>query len=352
MGVVALKDARIKAHEIEIIIHEGKSPKNTSLNSDPTLKSIYFEFVSSDKFTEMKSRYNLKKVFKKYTIPQLGRFKFSQITIRECKEHWKWVKQNADGKNKENTARLCISYLSTVLKWADKNLPNLELDINPTQFDKDYTPKKRSRVLSEYELKSLLVELSNQDRGLIIPFYQFYMCVLLTGIRNGELRQMRWSEIERGILVRGRNGEVSATVNIWNCPPVSTKDSRPIRFVLFNEVMSIIDTINSSKRGLNDGYVFHGKGGRNKPMAPPKSQTNNIRCKLDFAEPWTLHDLRRTMITWLSENGESAADIDRLIGKVVNEGAASHRIYDHAQKLDISAAIAKRWADYIKELKD
>ena len=57
------------------------------------------------------------------------------------------------------------------------------------------------------------------------------------------------------------------------------------------------------------------------------------------------------MITWLSENGESAADIDRLIGKVVNEGAASHRIYDHAQKLDVSAAIAKRWADYIGELK-
>ena len=104
MNHPSLKDVRIKAHEIEIIIHEGKNPKNTSLNADPTLQSIYFEFVNSDKFTEMKSRYNLKKVFKKYTIPQLGRFKFSQITIRECKEHWKWVKQNADGKNKENTA--------------------------------------------------------------------------------------------------------------------------------------------------------------------------------------------------------------------------------------------------------
>ena len=78
-----------------------------------------------------------------------------------------------------------------------------------------------------------------------------------------------------------------------------------------------------------------------------KRQTNNIRCKLAFADPWTLHDLRRTMVTWLSENGESAADIDRLIGKVVNEGPASHRIYDHAQKLDVSAAIANRWADYI-----
>ena len=58
------------------------------------------------------------------------------------------------------------------------------------------------------------------------------------------------------------------------------------------------------------------------------------------------------MITWLSENGESAADIDWLIGKVVNEGAAGNRICDHAQKSDISAAIAKRWADYIGELKD
>ena len=71
VGVVALKDARIKAHEFEITIHEGKNPKNTSLNSDPTLQSIYFGFVNSDKFSEMKSRYDFRKVCEKYAIPSL-----------------------------------------------------------------------------------------------------------------------------------------------------------------------------------------------------------------------------------------------------------------------------------------
>ncbi len=352
VGLLNLKDARIKANEMEILAHAGKDPRKPSVNLNPTLSEIYELFLESEKFKDLKSANDLKSVIEKYTISRMGKMRVSELNQRECKEHWKWLKRNADGNNPENTARLCLSYLSTVLKWADKNIPDFEMEINPTLFSKDFTPTKRRRVLTELELRLLLKEIAEIKDKYDIPFYQFLMCVLLTGIRNGELRQMRWSEIERNISVRDRNDKLTAKVTIWNCPPESTKDSRPIRFVLSDYVTSIIDTIQKPATSRDDGYVFFGKGGHIRPMTPPKNQVTNIRCKLAFQNSWTLHDLRRTMITWLSENGESAADIDRLIGKVVNEGAASHRIYDHAQKLDVSAALAKRWADYIADLED
>lgn len=362
---ISLSEARELANQFRLKMKSGEDPRRPQKQSDPTLAEVYEEFVTSKKYKNMKSGYNFSKQMEKYNLPRLGKVRFKELSKSLLREHWNSISSNADGENKSQTAFKCNAHLATLIRWADSNL-GLELETNPTVFNREYKPVHRTRILLELELQSLIKEINNLSEGSIIqskknkteqleifspPIKQFFMCVLLTGIRNGELRQMRWNQIERKIKVTSRLHEESIKVNIWNCPPESTKDNRPIRFVLSDAVMKIMDSIPKSENHDEDGYVFFGKGGLSKPMARPKRVALNIRCKLAFQNSWTLHDLRRTMITWLSENGESAADIDRLIGKVVNEGAASHRIYDHAQKLDVSAAIAKRWADYIGELK-
>ena len=69
-----------------------------------------------------------------------------------------------------------------------------------------------------------------------------------------------------------------------------------------------------------------------------------------FNEPWTLHDLRRTLVTYLSESGVPAAEIDRYIGKQVSEGAASHAAYDFAPKLIEKKRVAEAWSAMVKKL--
>ena len=55
-------------------------------------------------------------------------------------------------------------------------------------------------------------------------------------------------------------------------------------------------------------------------------------------------------MTYLSESGVPAAEIDRFIGKQVSEGAASHAAYDFAPKLGEKKKVADTWATLVKRL--
>ena len=56
-------------------------------------------------------------------------------------------------------------------------------------------------------------------------------------------------------------------------------------------------------------------------------------------------------MTYLSENGMPAAEIDRFIGKQVSEGAASHVAYDFAPRLRDKKKVAAVWLGMISKMK-
>ena len=56
-------------------------------------------------------------------------------------------------------------------------------------------------------------------------------------------------------------------------------------------------------------------------------------------------------MTYLSESGLPAAEIDRFIGKQVSEGAASHAAYDFAPRLIEKKRVAGAWLALLDEIK-
>ena len=56
------------------------------------------------------------------------------------------------------------------------------------------------------------------------------------------------------------------------------------------------------------------------------------------------------LVTYLSESGVPAAQIDRFIGKQVSEGAASHAAYNFAPRLPEKKQVADTWVKFVKEL--
>ena len=343
VGTVSLSDAREAANAFKSLARKGVSPQQGNANTNPTLVNLYEEYIASKRFHENSPAYQ--KLFqsrcKKYVLKRLGNYRVSEITESVAKDFWKWVCKNADGKNTENTAILCNSHLSAILEWANDSLPDFSISTNPTRFRKNFSKTKRTRVLSQSELRLVLSEFQNQHS----PFREFLICTLLTGIRNGELAKMRWSEIEIDVKASDLNSPPHETLSVWNCPAETSKHKQPVRYVLANDVVKLI----LSLPRINS-YVFTTGRGADTHITSQGKEAAKIRSKLAFNDPWTLHDLRRTLVTYLSESGVPAAEIDRFIGKRVSEGAASHAAYDFAPRLLEKKRVAEAWSQTIRSL--
>ena len=134
-------------------------------------------------------------------------------------------------------------------------------------------------------------------------------------------------------------------MNIWNSPASSNKHGNLIRYILPDQVVELLNTLPRI-----NSYVFTTGRGENRHITSQRKIATQIKSKMAFNEPWTLHDLRRTLVTYLSESGVPATEIDRYIGKQVSEGAASHAAYDFAPKLVEKKRVADAWAAIVRSL--
>lgn len=343
VGTLSLAEAREAANAFKALTRRGVSPQHGNTSTNPLLADLYQDYISSKRFNKNSPDYQ--KLFqsrcKKYVLKKLGQHRVNEITENVAKDFWKWLCKNADGKNKENTAILCNSHLSAILEWANDSVPNFSISINPTRFRKNFSRTERTRVLSQAELRLLLDEFKNQHP----PFRQFLICVLLTGIRNGELAKMRWSEIEIDVNASDLTATSNETLSVWNCPAETSKHKQPVRYVLADDVVKLIVSLPRI-----NSYVFTTGRGTDTHITSQGKEAAKIRSKLAFNDPWTLHDLRRTLVTYLSESGVPAAEIDRFIGKRVSEGAASHAAYDFAPRLREKKRVAEAWSQTIRSL--
>ena len=340
---LSLAEARDTANHYKSLTRKGINPRDAKPSKQITLSEAYELFISSKSINERKPNYVY--VFKlrcqKYLIPRLGKYHLTELSEDVVTDFWKWLKANADGRNTDNTAKQVIAHLSSIIQWANETLPGVSLKSNPTNFRKNFKQQTRQRVFSNGELKLIIREFKN----LPSPFQQFMMCVLLTGIRNGELALMRWSEIERDVPASTIQPNEKRKLNIWNCPHTTSKSAEPIKYVLSDEVLSYIDSLPRI-----NAFVFTTGRGIETHITSQSKEAAKIRSKLAFNDPWTLHDLRRTLVTYLSESGVPAAEIDRFIGKRVSEGAASHAAYDFAPRLMEKKRVAEAWAITVRSL--
>lgn len=114
---------------------------------------------------------------------------------------------------------------------------------------------------------------------------------LFTGIRNGELTKMRLEEIETNVTANYMQSGKNEIVNIWNSPTSSNKHGNLIRYVLSDQVVELLNTLPRI-----NSYVFTTGRGENTHITSQRKLATQIKSKMAFNEPWTLHDLRRTVV--------------------------------------------------------
>jgi integrase len=173
------------------------------------------------------------------------------------------------------TANRARASLSTLFLWA---IGEGLCEVNPvagTNQQKERGPRERS--LSDAEVAAVWLAAPESDYGRIVRL------ILLTGCRREEIGGLEWSEID----IDGRS---------INLPPERTKNGKAHSVPLTDVALAIVNDVPRRDRDCVFGLGQGGFSGWSRSKADLTKQAN-------LKEPWTLHDLRRTVRTGLGKLG-------------------------------------------------
>jgi integrase len=179
---------------------------------------------------------------------------------------------------------------------------------------------QRDRVLTDAEIAAVW----NACNEVPQPFGAMVRMLMLTGARRNEIGQMQRSEL---------------VGDIWTLPAARSKSGRANALPLPPAVMNILAKLPQHEA---DGFVFSTTNGEK----PASNFAKNKRA-LDQASGttgWTLHDLRRTARTKLSELGIDRETARRIVG---HAGDTLDETYDRATHEPAKRAALAKLSEHI-----
>ena len=233
---------------------------------------------------------------KKHLLPKFGTLPALSITHNDLAKFHSKI-----GKTRPYEANRLIELLAVMFKkgivWG--LLPD---DFkNPANNIEAFREHKRERWVTPEELPRLAESIDQEQNPYVRGAIWLY---LLTGLRKNELLSAKWEYID------------------WDRKELNlpdTKSGKPLHLPLSSEAITLLEGI---PRIENNPYILIGlKEGQhlvniNKPWGRIRA-----RAKVDDVR---LHDLRRTVGSWLAQSGNSL----HLIGKVLNHSnTATTEVY-------------------------
>jgi len=171
---------------------------------------------------------------------------------------------------------------------------------NPCIGVKAFKEETRDRFLQPEELPRFFEALEEEESVL----RDFFLLCLLTGARRGNVAGMQWSELRQ---------------TVWRIP--DTKGGNPVLVPLVPEAVAVL----AKRREEVDEdcpWVFPSKRSKTGHLADPKTAWKRI-CERAKLEDLRIHDLRRTLGSWLAMGGASLPIIGKALGHGMNSKATA-----------------------------
>ncbi len=161
----------------------------------------------------------------------------------------------------------------------------------------------RERFLNDKELKRLFRALASEPE----PFRSFFLLLLLTGARKGNVQAMRWQDVD-------------LDSRLWRIPNHQSKNREPLTVVLSPESVEILRRRRAVVNGAD--YVFPDRG-KTGHIVEPKSAWQHVVKRANLND-CRMHDLRRTLGSWQAAGGASLLIIGKSLG---HKSESATRIY-------------------------
>jgi len=188
---------------------------------------------------------------------------------------------------------------------------------NPAAGIKMFREEKRDRWLEPHEIPSFFEAVSQEENPEV---RDFVMMCLLTGARRSNVLEMSWKDLD---LENAR----------WRIP--ETKAGEPQVIPLHAAAIEILKARLDTVSGF---YVFPGTG-RTGHLAEPRKGWTRILKRAGITN-LRIHDLRRTLGSWLATQGESLLLIGKTLGhKSMGSTATYSRLAVDPVKVAMTKAI-------------
>ena len=185
------------------------------------------------------------------------------------------------GQGHETAANRYLTYLKMLFGWAVER--GILADDPTASVKKPGAETSRDRVLSAEELRAVwhATAPTQGDRGDL--FGPIVKVLMMTGQRRNEVAGMRWAEVD-------------VAAGMWTLPAGRAKNHREHLVPLAAPVLALLRDRHAEQAamGLKTAFVFTSAG------TVPFSGWSRSKTRLDTRAniaPWTLHDLRRTLVT-------------------------------------------------------
>jgi integrase len=196
-----------------------------------------------------------------------------------------------------------------------------------TNIRRRFSGGGRERVLSGPEIRLIWQSLENDDFGRILKL------LLLTAQRKSEIGGLRWSEID---LERRQ----------INLPSARSKNRRPHVIPLSAPALAILE---ATPRYLGRDLCFGQDSSAGYRGWAKAKMRLDARARLE--SHWVLHDVRRSVITSMSEAGIAPPHILEAIANHISgsrSGVAG--VYDRSKHTAEKRRALDAWAEFLMEL--
>jgi integrase len=312
----SLAHARTLALDAKSAIADGRDPRGAG--DEMTVNDLaarYIEIHASG----LRSADEIKRRIYRNIVPVIGNVKLSELHRRDATRVVDAVtKRNAPGE-----AMRCFEDLRGMLRWA---VSRGDLDHNPIEgMRKPQGSKPRERVLSDDEIRTLWNNLPqalarNPEHQRVIK-----LC-LVTGQRVGEVVGMT-------------RGELDLKHKLWKLPGTRTKNGHPHAVPLSPLAIELIGKVDTEQVFPND-------------TRDPSVAVSRIiyRAQDRFGIPhWTVHDLRRTVLTGMAKLGIAPIVLGHIANhRTTTKAGMTLSVYVHHAYEKEKREALELWADRLQ----
>jgi integrase len=330
---LTLKNARTKRDEAAQAAAMGQSPaqqKQHAKVADAASTTVaefgerYFrEVVAKDR----KDITTPRRYFDKSIVPAIGDKHVRDVTTDDVRAII-WRKKDEGFDAAAGDIRGVLKRLFDYAQTAGLTTTNPVLALPMRHVHK---AKSRDRALSREEIRDFMkaVYESNIRRQFKVALH----LLLLTMVRKSELLLARWEHVD---FERAE----------WQIPAEHSKTGKPHIVYLSQQAMAKFRDLQSLAGG--SALVMPGRGSLTKHFAH-NSINNALKVSLRCQDvpAFTVHDLRRTASTHLSEMGWSSDVVEKALNHTMG---GVRGVYNRAEYASQRKAMLQQWADYIQQL--
>jgi len=315
--VITLEEARDAAIKLSSQLIDGESFTETrkAIKEElilSELAELYFDQYAKDRcVTANKMRQNFNRWFEAERMLKLSEIDTACIQLR--------VNKLALGGHCCSANR-ALGLIRTIINWGIKK--GL-LKTNPAKAVDQFKEKSRERFIQPSEFAPLLDAINGYHDERMRDF--FLLC-LYTGARSGNVKSMRWDQIDFDL-------------GTWQIPDTKNGESQTIQL---SESALVILERRYKKRALIP-WVLPGGGkskrGMQNHMVEPKQAWHRILTNAGIEE-LRIHDLRRTLASFMVMTGASTPIVQKQLGhKSMAAAAVYQRVNNSPVKLAADQAI-------------